>query len=198
MARRLSSGRTATIVAFLAGILIATAGTATAAKLVTGKQIKNGSVSAKDLSKAVRAQLKQAGLPGPQGVAGPAGPAGPAGAKGDTGPAGPTGAPGLSGVQVKVIVESVANGATGADTVACPQGKVVLGGGVTVAGGGAGTSYAQRSAPVRVTFNENGDPVGYSAATDGQPANGWEFQAVNQSGALREVRGYAICATVAP
>jgi hypothetical protein len=192
MARRLSSGRTATIVAFLAGILIATAGTATAAKLVTGKQIKNGSVTAKDLSKAVRAQLKKAGVPGPQGVAGPAG------AKGDTGPAGPTGAPGLSGVEVKMIVEPVSNTLTGADTVVCPQGKVVLGGGVTVAGGGAGTSYVQRSAPSLVGFDAGGNPVSFGTPIDGKPANGWEFQAVNQSGALREVRGYAICATVAP
>jgi hypothetical protein len=48
-------GRTTILLAFLAGILLASAGTATAAKLITGKQIKDGTISAKDLSKAVQA-----------------------------------------------------------------------------------------------------------------------------------------------
>src|SRR6187551_2908439 len=48
---------------------------------ITGKQIKNGSIEAKDLSKAARDSLiGQQGPPGPQGPAGPVGPAtGPAG-----------------------------------------------------------------------------------------------------------------------
>jgi len=59
--------------AFLLGLVIATAGTATAAKLITGKQIKDGSVAARDLSKGVRAQIAKAGKPGPAGVRGPKG-----------------------------------------------------------------------------------------------------------------------------
>lgn len=157
--------------------------------------MKNGSITAKDLSKAVRAQLKKTGTPCPQGAAGPQGVPGP---KGDTGPKGETGAPGLSGVEVKAVVQTVGNGGTGAGNVVCPRGKVVLGGGATVAGGGAGTSYVQRSSPERVSFDAGGNPISYATPIDGQPANGWEFQAVNQSGGTREVRGYAICATVAP
>jgi hypothetical protein len=58
--------------------------TARAAAQITGKQIKNGSVEAKDLSKAARATLRgQQGPPGPQGPQGPQGAVGPA-----TGPAG--------------------------------------------------------------------------------------------------------------
>jgi hypothetical protein len=64
------------IVAFVLGILIAGVGTATAARLITGKDIKNGTISAKDLSKSVRAQLKKVGAQGPKGDPGP---------KGDTG-----------------------------------------------------------------------------------------------------------------
>jgi hypothetical protein len=195
MARKVAGGRTTTIVAFLAGILVATAGTATAAKLVTGKQVKNGTITAKDLSKAVRAQLAKAGVPGPAGATGPKGDAGP---KGEAGPKGQTGAPGLSGVEVKVVSEPVSNGLTGADSIECPVGKVVLGGGVTVAGGPAGDSYVQRSAPIVVGFDAGGIPTSYSAPVDGQPANGWEFHAVNESGFQRNVNGYAICAKVAP
>jgi hypothetical protein len=54
---------------------------ARAAAQITGKQIKNGSIQAKDLSAAARATLRgQQGPPGPQGAQGPVGPAtGPAG-----------------------------------------------------------------------------------------------------------------------
>jgi hypothetical protein len=46
-----------------------------AVALITGKQIKNGTVEAKDLSKAARASLRgQQGPPGPAGIAGPPGP----------------------------------------------------------------------------------------------------------------------------
>jgi hypothetical protein len=80
-------GRAGTALAFMLGLLIATAGTATAAKLITGKQIKDGSISAKDLNKAVQAQLAKADAPGPQGPKGDNGAPGAPGAKGDTGPA---------------------------------------------------------------------------------------------------------------
>jgi hypothetical protein len=195
------SGRTTILVAFLAGILLASAGTATAAKLITGKQIKDGTISAKDLSKAVQAQLTKAGMAGPKGdtgSVGPAGDAGPAGSAGPRGDPGPTGAPGLSGVEVKVIAQPLNSGATAAGTVICPRGKVVLGGGVTIAGGSAGTSYIQRNAPSKVGFDPSGSPLSFSNPVDGEQANGWEFQTVNQSGAQRQLRAYAVCAKAAP
>jgi hypothetical protein len=77
----------ATILATTA-LFVALTGTATAGAvaLITGKQIKNGSIGIVDLSAGARAALKgnrgpsgPAGLPGPAGVAGPAGPAGPPG-----------------------------------------------------------------------------------------------------------------------
>ena len=84
-----SQGRTGMVLAFVFGLAVATAGTATAAKLITGKDIKNGSIARKDLNTAVRAELSEPAKPGPRG---PAGPAGPAGAKGAPG------APGAPGV----------------------------------------------------------------------------------------------------
>lgn len=47
-----------TIIAFVAGFVIASAGTATAAKLITGRQIKDGSIGTRDLSKKVRAEIE--------------------------------------------------------------------------------------------------------------------------------------------
>jgi hypothetical protein len=103
--RRIKRVRRGTIGAFVFGVMLATAGTVTAQQLITGRDIKDGTVARKDLSTSVRAQLKtpKTGQTGPQGPAGPKGdpgavgergPAGPAGARG---PAGPKGDPGLKG-----------------------------------------------------------------------------------------------------
>jgi hypothetical protein len=54
-----------------------------ASRLITGKQVKNGSLSEKDLSAKARAKLK--GRAGPQGAQGPTGATGAAGSRGDTG-----------------------------------------------------------------------------------------------------------------
>jgi len=72
-----------TVVAFALGLVVATAGTATATRLITGKQIKDGTVSIKDLTKGVRAQLGKAGTPGVKGDQGPPG------KDGEQGPPGP-------------------------------------------------------------------------------------------------------------
>ena len=88
-----------------AAVVAVGGGTATAAKLITGKDVKNGSLTGKDvrnkslgvsdLSAKARASLRgQAGLTGPTG---PTGAAGAAGAKGDAGAMGPTGPQGEKG-----------------------------------------------------------------------------------------------------
>ena len=53
-----------------------------ASKQLTGKQIKDGSIAAADLSAAVRRKLSKVGTPGPAGPQGAPGPAGPAGGSG--------------------------------------------------------------------------------------------------------------------
>ena len=109
-----------TIFACVIVALIAGATSATAANLITGSDIKNGSITGADiknpaidsedikkgavikkkLSKAVRDALDDNGPAGPQGPAGPPGPAGgPAGAQGPQGPAGPQGPQGPTGPQ---------------------------------------------------------------------------------------------------
>jgi hypothetical protein len=85
-------------------LFVALGGSATAAVLITGKQVKNGSLTGTDLknnsvgsvdvkdgdllAKDFKAGQLVAGAPGPQGPQGPKGEAGAAGAKGNTGAAG--------------------------------------------------------------------------------------------------------------
>ncbi len=94
--------------AALAAVFAVAAGSASAGptvkKLITGQDIKDGSIGLVDLSSRTKTSLKgQRGSAGSQGPAGakgdtgPAGPAGPQGAKGDTGAGGATGAQGVQG-----------------------------------------------------------------------------------------------------
>ena len=113
-----------TIIVCALVIAVAVAGTAGAARMITGGQIKNGSIGLADLSSGARAALR--GQRGAQGQAGPMGPSGPAG------PAGPAG--GLSatftvdgpeiptdpGAAVTAVRSSRAD---------CPAGSLVVGGG---------------------------------------------------------------------
>jgi hypothetical protein len=98
--------RYANVVATLA-LVISLTGTATAATvtLITGRDVKNGSLTGADVRDhsvrlrdlsgqavaALRGARGETGLAGPQGVPGAAGPQGPAGAQGEAGPAGPAG-----------------------------------------------------------------------------------------------------------
>jgi hypothetical protein len=75
--RRVVQGRAGMVLAFMLGLVIATAGTATAARLITGKEIKDGSVSTRDLTKGVRGLLAKSSAPGPAGPRGSRGEAGP-------------------------------------------------------------------------------------------------------------------------
>ena len=78
----------------IVALVAACSGSAVAASLITSKQIKDGTIEVKDLSKSARKSLSA-----PKGASGVAGPAGQAGAKGDTGPQGPAGADGAKGEQ---------------------------------------------------------------------------------------------------
>jgi len=89
--RKWFSGRAGMALAFVLGMVIATAATAGAASLITGKQIKAGSITARNLSQSLRAQIAKTGATGAVGLQGPKGDAGTkgdTGAKGEIGPAG--------------------------------------------------------------------------------------------------------------
>ena len=125
-----------TIFACLLTAFLATAGTATAAKLITGRDvannsltgadiknntvkgkeitgvrggdIRNGSIRMRDLSSGVRRLIARSGRRGPQGPAGPAGPAGPVGPPGPPGPPGASGPTGPPGRDAVTRVTSLA------------------------------------------------------------------------------------------
>jgi hypothetical protein len=118
------------VLAFALGVVLATAGTATAARLITGKEIKNGTIPGKDLSRKVRAKLATvtaAGVPGPQG---PKGDAGAAGADGADGAPGTNGVSGYEMVSQDTVFPAGTTFTFQGASVTCPAGKVPLGGGV--------------------------------------------------------------------
>lgn len=78
-------------------IVVGGVGTAAADKLITGSQIKDGTISAKDLNAAVNNALAKAGTPGKTGATGPRGLTGATGAQGPQGQQGPKGDPGEPG-----------------------------------------------------------------------------------------------------
>lgn len=71
---------TVIVVAFAICMTVTATGGATAGKLITGKQIKNGTITEKDLSKGLRKKLSSVGAQGSPGAKGDSG------AKGDPGP----------------------------------------------------------------------------------------------------------------
>ena len=125
--------RHVTVVAYLAlfvalcGTAMATPGVSSAVKkLVTGKDIKNGTVTEKDLARAVRKKLAALRLAGPagaqgaQGLPGATGPAGTRGADGAVGPAGATGPAGAMGATGPTGPSSVTAAADVPDFIANP------------------------------------------------------------------------------
>jgi hypothetical protein len=170
-------GRTqpAAIFAIVLGLVIATAGTATAAKLITGKSIKDGSLTLKDFKKSEIAKLR--------GKQGPPGTAGVTGAPGSPGLTGQPGTPGLIGL-VEVLSESVmapANTTTGG-FAKCPTGKTPISGGHFTSG---------------PTINLVDSRAGRQDGMSG-PRDGWSISMSNPIGAPGTTyKAYAICATVA-
>lgn len=85
----ISIGMLALFVALNGPAMAVDSARAAAARLITSKQIKDGTIQTKDISKTARDALR--GQKGPQGDPGPAGP------QGDPGPTGPQGDPGPAG-----------------------------------------------------------------------------------------------------
>ena len=195
--KRLSRRHT-TAVAYLA-LFAALGGSAYAAVTVTGKNIKDGTITGRDVKNrsldskklsttAVSSLTGQRGPAGPQGEKGEGGPAGPtgatgskgetgsAGAQGAPGPAGPAGPSGISGWEYRVSSPGVyiPSGDAGGGQVYCPAGKKALGGGASV---GTSRAYVTTSAP-----------------TNG--ANGWGVWFHNTGSGPVTVYAWVICANV--
>jgi hypothetical protein len=132
--------KAAIIAALVAALVATTAASATIAALITGKQIKNGSIGLVDLSgKAKRALKGQRGPAGPQGAPGATGAQGAQGATGAQGAQGVQGVPGLAGVQYVTVTGTVGGGTA---TANCPAGKFAIAGGGSA--GADGWIYSSR------------------------------------------------------
>jgi hypothetical protein len=142
--------RHSTVVAYVALFAALGGGTAYAAATVTGSNVKDGTLTGRDvknrsLGTEELSTSAISALTGRTGPTGPAGPAGAAGAKGDkgdrgatgaTGPAGPAGATGPVGVSGFQYIARRADVDVQKDkslrwSVDCPNGKRALGGGVS-------------------------------------------------------------------
>lgn len=131
------------LVACLA-LFVALGGSATAASLITSKQIKDSTITGRDVKN--RSLTKTDFKGSIAGPAGPAGSAGAPGAPGRQGGAGSPGAPGAAGPQgpagvvttQEVLGPEVASGPSGSSSSVqsssanCPAGTIVTGGGFEV------------------------------------------------------------------
>ena len=172
--------RHTTAVAYLA-LFAALGGTAYAAVTVTGKNIKDGTVTGRDVKNrslgtnklSAKAMASLAGRPGPAGPKGETGTQGPAGPRG---PEGPQGASGISGWEHRVSVPGkfVPPDSVGFAEVYCSPGKKALGGG--------GESIPGRAA------------ISTSAPTSG--GTGWVVRVYNVGTQGTTVSAWVICADV--
>lgn len=137
------------VIGFLA-LFAVLGGTATAAKLITSADIRNGTIKTADLSASAKRALKgQRGPAGPQGAPGAAGAAGPQGLQG---PAGPSL---LSEILEYGGATEVPAGEVFEGSIDCPPGERAVTGGYYV--GGSATVYASLA---------TGDRTGWVIAVD--------------------------------
>ena len=127
----------------IVAVVLAMTGSAFAASKITGAQIKDGTLTGRDLKNRSIGSSKLDGtalaeLEGPQGASGPAGPTGPSG---PAGPAGPSAVGGLTPVTSAQV--SFAGQYATTVTAYCPAGqRVVSGGGASISLSGIAASQA--------------------------------------------------------
>jgi hypothetical protein len=168
------------LVVAIVALFVAFSGTATAALVMTGKQIKDGTITGKDLKNRTLGTNKLSKkavslLKGQQGVAGPAGPQGPKGEAGVQGVQGPKGDTGVAHTTTRTAgIAFTANGSMGETkdgAAMCQPGESVVGGGYRLPGGslGVGSGVVPIFAAVESRpANASGEP-----ALNGQEPRGW-------------------------
>lgn len=195
--------RTAHIAALVAVALASAGTTATAAKLVTGKDVRNGSLTGADVKDRSLggADLKRGGIPADRLTAGARksleGQAGPAGATGPQGPQGPQGAKGDPGAFKTIVTRSATASFTGGDgvvgqaktaTALCQAGEQLVSGGYfapTATAGGDPQFVVTGQAPVASDGSQ---------LDQGEAPGGWKVTVVRNDDLLGLVTSYALCA----
>jgi hypothetical protein len=182
----------ALVVAMLAGGGVATG----ARSLITGADIKDGSISGQDIkpkslsprlfADSVSSSRSLRGPRGEQGTPGLQGPAGPSGPQGLPGPPGPAGEGQTVGTQynliqpnAQTITQTVGPGAVQSAQAICPPGYAVLSGGYRTSGSPGAEVFFNDSFGSRDTWAVGVDNSGHRRATievtaycvpSGQPA----------------------------
>jgi hypothetical protein len=160
--------RAALIAAIVAAVVSASTATATTAIVITGAQIKDGSIQVKDLSSKARTAFR--GQRGPRGPAGAPGGQGLTGAPGAQGPAGPAGANGgfnpakvvfRVGPATTIVGGSVLN----VLTATCATGETAIAGGFF---SDIGYAYNDGPAGDRVTWEVYIDAFDYGINGTGE------------------------------
>jgi hypothetical protein len=157
-----SFARRTRMVLVVAGVLVvSTVGGASAAALITGSQIKNGTVTGRDVhDHSLRPKDAQSGVvrPGPRG---PQGLQGHQGADGVV--AGPRGRDGLGGFVTQVSPDAlpVSHGEVLTSTIPCPSGLTALNGGVS---GQDATAVGAMVLAASVPSMSGGTPTGWTVA----------------------------------
>ena len=163
-------------------LLLTVGGTAVAAELITGKDVKNGSLTGKDVkNKSLTSKDFKGSVQGPAGTAGAQGPAGvqgPAGAAGANGPAGLVALQYIEGPTVTLL----AGTGVGAN-VLCPVGTSV------VSGGGRPMTVGPD------VILDSSLPID-GADADTVPDDGWAVNYNNPTVGNSNFRVNAVCAAV--
>src|SRR4051794_5457336 len=110
---------TPSLLVAVVALFVAMSGSAVAAKLITGKQIKDHTITKRDISKATVSALR--GLDGVDGIDGARGPQGP------QGPAGPAGVAAITRVDGNTASQGAFGSGTEVQTstATCPAGSYV-------------------------------------------------------------------------
>lgn len=211
MSRLRSRSATAAVLAL--GLAAGAGATATAASLITGADVRNGSLTGADVrtgsltggdlrDRSVRgADIARGTIPADRltkaARSGLRGPTGPAGAPGAAGPAGPAGAPGPAAF-TRIVTRSAAVsfdggdgliGQTKAATVHCQAGETFVSGGFF-----APTGTVMGDPNFVVTGSTPVVGAGDTAATTGETPTGWKITVVRNDDTLGLVTAYALCA----
>jgi hypothetical protein len=202
MRRRLTYANVlVTALAFLvlAGTSIAQDAVSSAASLVTGKQVKNGTLTGKDVKNHTLTKKDFKGsLRGPAGPQGLQGAQGPQGEKGLQGEKGDTGAAGATNVKVHTASKAITSGSAETVDVFCDTGERAVGGGGDLS---VTSAYLVDDRPgVRTAHFSGGFPptlfFSADAPSEGQTPNAWSVtgsKVVGYSGSAT-VSAYVICA----
>ncbi len=171
------------VVVAVAAVVLACAGSATAAKVITGKQIKNSSITSADIknNSLVEGDFKSGELPA--GARGPQGAQGAQGAPGLRGPQGVNGTNGFGVLRYPETLNAFENGEADLVGTLCPTGTYPTG----------GSAWAADSATLLVDHPEVITSQGISFS-DANVGNGYFANVNNVASGSVTVVVDAICA----